>query len=135
MKELLTFLIEDEDDEIFGYYFNTQIVEKYHQFQITDSKSFHFNLQSNKNRLKHPMKFEKKDLEEGGIILWEKSDDYLICLGDIYLRKVDMKHYSYCNQNENYFDYHGISNALCGKSGYSEEDCFNPKRILVIQMK
>ena len=42
--------------------------------------------------------------------------------------KENDKNGSSCNQHENYFNYHGIENALCGK------DEFTPKRILVIQM-
>ena len=74
-KKQLVFLIEDEDGEIFGYYLNTQVVEKYYDCQETDDKSFHFNLQSN-GRLKQPMKFEIKDLKKGGYYLYEKSEKY-----------------------------------------------------------
>ena len=131
----LTFLIEDEDGEKFGYYLNTQVVEEY-SWRQTDSKSFEFNLQSQNNRLKKPMKFEIKDLKKGRIYLHGKSDDELIWLEDIWLIKENYKDKSFCVQNEDRFDYHGIENALCGK----EQDIlgrmyFTPKRILVIQMK
>ena len=131
-KKQLTFIIEDEDNEIFGYYLNTEVVEKYRKRQETDSKSFEFNLQSKNNRLKRPMKFEIKNLYWGGIYLFEKSDVDLIWLGDFYLRKENRKNLSYCEQYEDSFDYHGIKNALCGK--VPPED-FTQKRILVIQMK
>ena len=136
-KKQLSFIIEDEDEEIFGYYLNTQVVEKYNQNQSTDSKSFLFNLQSNNNRLQSPMKFEIKDLEYGGITLHTKLNQFdLINLGDIYLYKEARKNKSYCNQTEDRFDYHGIEKAVCGKqkSGRKGEH-FKPKRILVIQMK
>ena len=45
-----------------------------------------------------------------------------------------MKQLSFCSQYEDRFDYHGIEKALCGKQNRYEE-CFTPKRILVIQMK
>ena len=59
--------------------------------------------------------------------------------------KENKKKHSQCNQNENSFNYHGIQNALCGKSTnpighlYSfglgiKVEHFKPKRILVIQM-
>ena len=79
------------------------------------------------------MKFEIKDLKYGGYVLCEKSDEFLIYLGDIVLCKENCKNYSLCYQNENEFDYHGIENALCGKTGNIKP--FKPKRILVIQMK
>ena len=54
----------------------------------------------------------------------------MILLGDIELLKENYKNKSRCDQNENEFNYHGIKNALRGKTGW-----FTPKRILVIQMK
>ena len=70
--------------------------------------------------------------------------------------KENWKNYSWCGQNEDWFDYHGIEKALCGKIGYSTEDRirrrllsitttapdqrnienpFTLKRLLVIQMQ
>ena len=136
-KKQLIFLIEDEDGEKFGYYLNTQVVEKYWKLGDrrieTDNKSFEFNLESN-GRLDQPMKFEIKDLYWGGYELCEKSDKWnLIVLGDIVLFKENKKNHSCCFQSEYNFDYHGIENALCGKIYYPDK--FTPKRILVIQMK
>ena len=135
-KKQLIFIIEDEYGEIFGYYFNTYIVEEYYEWNETDNKTFHFNLQSKYNRLDKPMKFEIKNLKEGGICLSEQSDDWLIRLGDINLRKENKKNRSFCYQNKDKFNYHGIENALCGKSAKKFfGESFTPKRILVIQMK
>ena len=133
-KSKLTFVIENTDGEIFGYYLNTQVVEKY-GLQETDSKSFKFNLQSN-GRLKEPMKFEINDLIWGGIYLWEKTDGNLINLGDIRLWKENLKNESNCEQHNDRFDYHGIKKALCGKEPNKYGDMnFTPKKILVIQMQ
>ena len=132
----MTFIIEDKHGEIFGYYCNTQIVEKFDCFQQTDNESFEFNLQSKNNRLNKPMKFEINDLYFGGFYLYKQSDYYLIKLGNIYLYKENRKIVSHCNQYENYFNYHGVKNALCGKEPDEHiEMNFTPKRILVIQMK
>ena len=79
-------MIEDEDGEIFGYYLNTEIVEEYRWYQVTDSKSFHFNLQSKNNRLNQPMKFEIKDTKEEYDFLWQ---------GAIYMHISYMQ--CYCN--------------------------------------
>ena len=82
------------------------------------------------------MKFEIKDLEEGGYKLYEKSSYGLIWLGDIYLGKEYKKNKSFSDQHENWFDYHEIQNALCGKEPNKFGLMyFTPKRILVIQMK
>ena len=70
--------------------------------------------------------------------LFEKSHKYLIWLGNIWLRKENCKNKSYCYQDEDRFDYHGIKNALCGKTYYYDfgsKGQFTPQRILVIQMK
>ena len=135
-KQQLTFLIEDEDGELFGYYFDTKILKTYNYYQETDSNSFHFNLQSKNQRLKEPMKFKIKDLKKGAIQLYDNSDQWLIVFGDIYLKNFIYKNESYCYQSENYFNYNGTENALCGKEpeNYGEM-YFTPKRILVIQME
>ena len=56
------------------------------------------------------------------------------------MNKENYKNESYCEQNQYYFDYHGIENALCGKIGYwklveLKGESFTPKRIIIIQMK
>ena len=146
-KYKLAFIIEDSDGEIFGYYHDSVVYERFDHWKeymrsYTNSYSFHFNLQSN-GRLPKPMKFEIKDVERGGICL--SDGEFLIHIGDISLYKEDSKEFSLCNQNEYRFDYHGIKNALCGKSGefVQEDDSihyewegneFTPIRIFVIQM-
>ena len=79
------------------------------------------------------MKFEIKDLKYGGYKLYDKSNNYLISLGEIYLNKDNFA--SHCCQSEDKFDYHGIQKALIVKEPKKFGlMCFTPKRILVIQM-
>ena len=135
-KKQLIFLIVDEDGEKFGYYLNTQIEEEYYLPKETDNKSFQFNIQSN-GRLEKSIKCKIKDTEYGGYYLFDKSDEYeqLIIIGDITLFKESLKNQSYCEQHEDYFNYHGIENALCGKQPNDDGKMkFTPKRIVVIQM-
>ena len=136
-KSKLAFVIEDEDGEIFGYYLNTEIIEKYNWRQRTDSKTFHFNLQSQYNRLPKPMKFDLKHLNYGGIQLNnEHVSDVLIILGDISLKKNIYRFESFCFQSDKVFNYHEIKNALCGKTKIAGEgNGFMMKRFIVIQMK
>ena len=129
-KKQLTFIIEDEDNEIFGYYLNTQIIEEYKKRQKVDNKSFEFNLQSKDNRLSKPMKFEIINLNYG-IRLHYVTDEILITLGDIHLMKQNKKNKNYCYEYIHRYNYHEIENALCGKTFLK----FHPKRILVIQMQ
>ena len=133
-KKELVFLIEDTNGEKFGYYLNTEVIEKYYPNKVeTDSKSFQFNLKSN-GRLSGSMKFPIRDLRYGGYELYKTSHVYgnLIQLGEISLFKENNKNKSSCDQSEIKFNYHGLKNALCGKT-YPEK--FTPKRIVVIQMK
>ena len=64
-------MIEEGDDEIFGYYCDTEIIEKY-VTEETDNKTFNFNLQSKNNRLYKPMKLEIQSFEKGRIKLYKK---------------------------------------------------------------
>ena len=130
-------MIEDEDNEKFGCYINTEIEEYFYDYVETDNQSFVFNLQSQNNRLPRPMKFDIIDTEKGGYKLFDQSHRwYLIYLNEIILYKQNQKQLCYCQQR-NVFDYQGIENALCGKTKHSKDQCeyFIPKRILIIQMK
>ena len=143
-KSKLLFLIEDQEGEKFGYYFNS-VIDKYHKRIETDQNTFEFNIQSKNYRLKEPMKFEIKDLRRGGMILYEKSHEELIHLGDIVLKKHDLYDLeSFCFDNIDIFNYKGeeksilrelnpyiFTVSLCGKT---YPYYFIRKRILVIQM-
>ena len=48
-----------------------------------------------------------------------------------FLKYSNYKSQSYCFENDEYFNFHGINNALIGKPNGST---FTPKKILVIQM-
>ena len=61
-------------------------------------------------------------------------ENYLTLQNDLIVRfkKENNKYYSHiCKKHGDLmkFNYHGISDALCGK------ECFIPKRIVIIQMK
>ena len=137
-KKQLVFLIEDEDNEVFGYYLHTEIIEKYNEWNKGHNKSFYFNLQSN-GRLSKPMKFEISNPFEGGYQLFKNghvgSAENLIGLGDMWLGKQEFSDLSNCEQHENHFNFHGIQRALCGRQpNYEGEMLFDPQRIIVIQM-
>ena len=139
-RSKLVFVIEDAEGELFGYYLNTKVKQKYASLfsshQKTDYKSFHFNLNSN-GRYDKPMKFELIDPKYGGIGLYKGSAVSLIEIGDIMLFKEYRKEHSYCCQHEWKFYYHGIPHALCGKipQGSFNQMFFTPKKLSVIQMK
>ena len=132
-KKQLIFLIEDTNGYLFGYYLNTEIIEKYQVDQSTDNESFLFSLNS-QNKLSSMMKFEIKDTH-WGCMLYKNDEDYLIALGcgGIFLYKKNYKEESYSWKQPKYFNYHDINISLCGKETY-RDICFTPKRILVIQM-
>ena len=138
-KRHLVFIIKDDQNEKFGYYLNTKIIDKYNQWIYTDNKSFEFNLESN-GRLNGMMKFPIKDIN-CGYLLNEKEDYDLISLGDIVLYKENKRDTSVCIQREDKYDYLGIPNAICGRIRYKDEngewkgEFFVPLRIQVIQME
>ena len=128
------FLIEDDNNEMFGFYFNKQIPlnENYNE---TDKYSFYFIL--NSKRKSSPMKFNQITNCRYGIHLFSKHSYKLIQLGDISLYKEDSKEKSYCRGiNGNCGgDYYGITNGLFEIDQRNNGQLFFiPKRILVIQM-
>ena len=138
-KKQLTFLIEDEDGELFGYYYNSQIpneIEEYYVSIGTDFNSFQFNLKSKNNRLSQPMKFPILNTQIGGICFQENDDECLFQMGDINLMKYEKKEFS-GSDYIGLFDYSGIRNALTGKEATVlwGQMIFIPKRFVVIQMK
>ena len=142
-KKQLVFWIENSNAEIFGYYLSTEIGnEDNSQIKSSiDTKSFLFNLESN-GRLKGMMKFEITNISNtnGCVILFDKKDFRLIQLGDIVLFKENDPGLSFCTQNNDTYDYHGIEKALCGRMRLKEKDewkgeYFIPTRIKVIQME
>ena len=56
-KEKLIFLIENKENERFGYYLHTKIEEKYREWISTDNQSFLFTIESH-NQLIQPMKYD-----------------------------------------------------------------------------
>ena len=133
-KKQLVFLIEDENNEKFGYYLNTDVVEEYGKTIETDNNSFSFNLKSN-GRLKKPMKYEITNCKRGGYWLYQKEQSSLLFIGDISIEKSNLKTESWCWQNKSYFNYHNIEHALCKNTTGKSKTYFIPKKILVIQMK
>ena len=128
------FVIEDDNDEMFGFYFNKQIPlnEKYSK---TDKYSFYFIL--NSKRKTSPLKFNLMTYSWYEIHLFSKRSYKLIRLGDILLFKEDSKEKSYCRGINGSHDgnYNGITNGLCGIDKRNNGLLFFiPKRILVIQM-
>ena len=131
-KNQLSFVIEDEQNNKFGGYLSATINKTTNGGgswidNISDSNAFLFSLKS-KGRLNGMMKFEIKNTSNT-FLLWN-SYDILFNFGsghDISLLYKSNKTSSYCNQNS--YDYHGQTNALCGGRN------FTPKRFVVIQMK
>ena len=144
-KKQLVFLIEDEDEELFGFYFNPTIELKksknYYYEQIwCDDKCFEFNLRESENRddpLEEPMQFEIIEHGKGGLKLPLKSDGGFN-FGDIQFSPNGNCFVSQCDEIVNY---HGYDCGLCGKAirEWDEEvdsdNTFVPVRVVVIQMK
>ena len=131
----LVFLIEDDNDELFGFYFNKQISLNA-KYSESDDKSLYFIL--NSKRKSSSLKFNLRTNNcLYGIHLFSKHSDKLIRLGDISLFKEDFKEKSYCRGINGSHDgnYYGINDGLCGIDQRNNGLLFFiPKRIFVIQM-
>ena len=131
-KKQLIFLIQDKENNLFGYYLNTQVVEKYNTNMPTDENSFLFSLRS-RMRLPEPMKFEIVD-PKYGYYLSMNNEERLINLGGgyaIFIYKQHEKEKSGCHQSNACFDYHQQRFALVGYEGMY---AFIPRRIVVFQI-
>ena len=76
------------------------------------------------------MKFELKNINYGGYVLYEEATSELIELGDICLYKKEYTNQSYSIQNEDCFNYYGLKHIFS-----NHDDSFSVKRIVIIQMK
>ena len=130
-KKNVLFLIEDEDNEKFGYYFSGSIGSEIGDIPA-EKDSFVFNIQSKEKRLKKPKKWNIVDCNYG-IELFENKNSYhfLIRLGDIFLKNKQCPG-NCCQQENEHFDYGEIPNVLCGKT-LNDGGCFSLKRLIVIQ--
>ena len=128
-KKNLLFIIEDETNNLFGYYLSTEIPPEYDTCIETTTESFFFTLETN-GRIEHPMKFELIETW-GGYRLGSKNDKWLIAFGNyaVIVGKEDKKYKSECRQYDDEINYHGISYPFCGSYA------FKPKRIVVFQME
>ena len=127
----LVFVVEDTNNNKFGCYLPVKI-DRYGTDVPGNKDMFLFSLKSN-GRINGMMKFEWKSGR--GYHLLNKSYDQLIRLGggsDLGLRKQNYKSQCWILQRNDCFEYHGISNALCGKTGNPAFEC---RRITVIQMQ
>ena len=82
------------------------------------------------------MKYETRQLTWSGYRLFKPSDDWLIWLGTIRLKKMKWKNRSQIVKNSGSFNYKGI-NFYFGNNVSVKSDrkwYFKPKRIIVIQM-
>ena len=137
MKSKICIVIENEDGEIFGCYINS-IIDEVAIF-IRDENAFIFNLESN-GRHKAPMKFDilKENCNAAFELLSDDCGWLFHCGNDnILICKEDDKSESCCYQNQNsWFDYRGVEKALVQNPCVNDDDenCFTPKRFIVIQM-
>ena len=127
-KGQLIFLIEDTNQNLFGYYEATDIEMEFLEDKETSEESFLFSLRSN-GRSQHPLKFEIIDTDDG-YCLYNNSSDHLIDLagGSLVLYKERLKSSCMYNQFDENFNYHETENIIC------EDESFTLKHLIVIQM-
>ena len=132
-KSNLAFIVEDTQNNKYGYYFNGTIT-KCDSF-IISKNSFLFSLKSN-GRINGMMKFEEKD-NAYGLKLFDKSYSCLFGMDyGFWIFKENWKTSSFVYEKSNYFDFHGTTKAFhqdLSNDGYRVD--FTPKRFVVIQMQ
>ena len=136
-KSQLVFLIEDENDNVFGAYVNS--VMRFDQNNsnsieyIYDMDASLFTLQSN-GRYSKPTRFDIPGKNSFyAVQLYDKYDNILISFGgkcgDIVIYKKGRIHRCFCNQTSYIY---ASSNSLTGSEG--ENSPFTLKRIQVFKM-
>ena len=129
-KEHIIIIVEDGENNTFGYYFNGKIED--YKNDVQSLNCFIFSLKSN-GRLHGMTKFEQSNFEQQ-IYIGDKAGELLIGICDgFWIMKQNITNQSYIwqDQNNQFIYYKGIENALNGK-GFP--NTFSPKRIVVIQM-
>ena len=132
-KYNLLIVIEDDQNNKFGGYITQPIQQN---TWTSDKQAFLFSLKSN-GRIKKQMKFEiKENVSKYAFYLGGKEESWLFqfsCNHDIRICKQNSDGVSCCCQNNNYYDYHGTSNAFIPNC-FNKDQQFNPKRFVVIEM-
>ena len=132
-------LIENEKGKRFGYYLNTPLVPYEEDFrrQQTDHKTFHFVLESADRRYPRPVKFEIKNVDDGGCKLFSVDDWSLILIGNIDIKKYEHKSSSATSPKTYTFDYHGIAESMNNtrNEGNTNVNYFTPKSFVVLQFE
>ena len=123
------FVVEDTENNKFGYYLNTEIIEKYDDWIPTDKDSFTFSLKSN-NRLNGMMKFEQKDTKYGYYIYSNENGNLAYPGYDFWLAIKGRPNCIGTRHDPSITEFHGTTNPLTGRTGV-----FGLKRFVVIQMK
>ena len=130
-KSQLIFLIETDDNIVFGGYINSEIdiIGEHYEDWIFDEKMFLFTLRDDM-----PMKIKRKQKgrRDNAFYLYQNNFDRLFSMGNGEIIIYKGMFNSCCYQNDTVFNYKGMRNALIGRTGYK---CFMVKRITVLQMK
>ena len=135
-KSNLVFVVEDTNNNKFGYYLPTKVDKIYSDSKsnIKSKQSFMFTLKSN-GRVNGMYKFEEKDSCEGLRIFDKTFNGYLFgTYQGFWIHKENNKTQSIIYENSTLFDFHGITKAF--HPNLSEGRCvsFTPKRFIIIQM-
>ena len=128
-KSNLLFMIDDDQNNRFGGYISSKIID--HDTYINDPDAFIFSLRSN-GRLNRPTQFKIK-YPGNAFISITTHDRYIFAFGGGYDIKLDSKKTAnYANSNPSSYDFGDHQDALYGKI-YPHR--FTPKRWVVYQIE
>ena len=129
-KSNLAFVVEDTNNNIFGYYFNGEITKL--NGWMKANGSFAFSLKSN-GRIHQPMKFDEKE-KCSGLYIHDNYETRLFYPDSLlYFFKENKKNQCEIKEASYLFDFNGLENVFFESSGEGGWVKFNPKRIVVIQ--
>ena len=133
---ILIFLIEDIENNKYGYYYNGKLTNDYRLLYTLYKSpgSFLFTLKSN-GRVDKMMKFEEKDFARGLYISTQFKDKLFEIDGAISMRTIENKSSSNIVISRDHFIYHGVTNAFHSNLTTSNFTYIFPMKIIVIEMK
>ena len=130
-KSNLIFIVEDTDNNKFGYYFNGTLTNN---GCFKCSGSFMFTLKAN-NRNSGMYKFEQKETSTG-LCVSDKSHSWFLHIhAGFIMYKANSHEKQYIAEWTDHFDFHGMTNVYFANSTGTSHKYFTPKRITVVQMK
>ena len=132
-KKNIIFIVEDKENNKYGYYFNGTIIEEQYDEWMKSSDSFLFSLKSN-GRIDKMIQVKEKQFAEG-FKLYDKSHFVLFGIDwGFWIFKEKYKSKSRIWEHSEYFDYQEFTKVFHSHLSNESFENINIERFFVIQM-